>query len=162
MAWINPTTVATGDVLTAAKWNQDVVANWTEFGGGWTSYTPTFAQGVSTNINKTLNYAKFLKIGRLVMGQVSLTSSGAGTSGSAVTLTLPATAATSGIIIGTGVYLRPATANYHASVWANTTTTLAMVTAFAAPSNAYYGASPAVAVAGSDEMRVTFMYEAAS
>jgi hypothetical protein len=27
MAWVTPTNVATGDVLTAAKWNQDVVDN---------------------------------------------------------------------------------------------------------------------------------------
>lgn len=29
MAWVNPSTVATGDVLTASTWNQDVVANLT-------------------------------------------------------------------------------------------------------------------------------------
>lgn len=27
MAWVNPSTVATGDVLTASKWNQDVAEN---------------------------------------------------------------------------------------------------------------------------------------
>ena len=27
MAWVTPTTVTTGDLITAAKWNQDVVAN---------------------------------------------------------------------------------------------------------------------------------------
>lgn len=27
MPWVSPTNVATGDVLTASKWNQDVVAN---------------------------------------------------------------------------------------------------------------------------------------
>ncbi len=34
MAWVNPTNVSTGDVLTAATWNQDVVENTTRLPRG--------------------------------------------------------------------------------------------------------------------------------
>jgi len=47
MAWVTPTNVATGDVLTASKWNQDVVANTIALRGDW-------AQSRSSS-NYTLN-----------------------------------------------------------------------------------------------------------
>jgi hypothetical protein len=69
---------------------------------GWTSYTPTWTQ--STAIAKTVNYAKYIKIGRTVQGQVQLTSttSAAGLANTIITVTTPLTAAVSGLIVGGG------------------------------------------------------------
>jgi hypothetical protein len=55
MAWINPTTVATGDVLTAAKWNQDVVENTIVMPRGVMGYAQVTASqsGITTATNVT-------------------------------------------------------------------------------------------------------------
>jgi hypothetical protein len=52
MAWVNPATVATGDVLTASKWNQDVVANTTSLPRGVMGYATR-----STNLSVTTSEA---------------------------------------------------------------------------------------------------------
>ena len=79
MAWVTPTNVATGDVLTASTWNQDIVSNAAElapFFGAWTSYTPTL-----TNCTAPVTRAKYLKVGRWVTFDVLLTLTGAQVSG---------------------------------------------------------------------------------
>jgi hypothetical protein len=38
MAWVDPSTVVTGDVLTASKWNQDVVENTTSLARGYVAH----------------------------------------------------------------------------------------------------------------------------
>jgi hypothetical protein len=85
MAFITPGTVVAGDVLTAARYNQDVVANGTElapFFGAWESYTPVLTAATTnptlgTGSNST---ARYLKVGRLVIYTFSITF---GTSGTA-------------------------------------------------------------------------------
>lgn len=42
MPWSVGSTVSTGDVLTASRYNQDVIENLTVIGGAWTSFTPTW------------------------------------------------------------------------------------------------------------------------
>ena len=56
MAWVTPSNVATGDVLTASKWNQDVVENWNAIGGEWTAYTPTFTNLTLGNGTQDFRY----------------------------------------------------------------------------------------------------------
>lgn len=68
MAWVTPTNVSTGDVLTAAKWNQDVVENWNALGGAWTSFTPSltgFGTLSITQGNSTVS-GSYIKVGRYV------------------------------------------------------------------------------------------------
>lgn len=67
----------------------------TQIGPAWTSWTPTLKQGVSTNIAKTINYAKYLTIGKLVICEVRIAPTAAGTAGSDVQLTVPVAEATS-------------------------------------------------------------------
>lgn len=86
MAWVTPTNVATGDVLTASKWNQDVVANAEAIGGAWTSFTPSW-----TNVTLTgaTNEGAYIAAGKLYIVRIKLTW-GAGTAFTgAPTLTLP-------------------------------------------------------------------------
>jgi hypothetical protein len=47
MAWAPPGTVSTGDVLTASKWNQDVVANTTSLPRGLAAYAQATASQAS-------------------------------------------------------------------------------------------------------------------
>jgi len=89
MAWVTPSNVATGDVLTAATWNQSVVANAAElapFFGAWTSWTPTLKQ--SATPTQTNTRSRYVKVGKTVFATYVITigSGTAGTSGQAITL----------------------------------------------------------------------------
>jgi hypothetical protein len=52
MAWVDPATVATGDVLTASKWNQDVVENTNQLYASRRLATST--QGSNQTLNQTV------------------------------------------------------------------------------------------------------------
>ena len=126
--------------------------------GAWNSYTPTLAQGASSNIAKTITYAKYLQFGKLVICQIYLVATGAGTAGSDITVTLPVTAARSGGMIGTGAYVDAGFTVYAAiAVFASTTT----VTLQRNESGAGIGTDPNIAVASGDSFQCTLLYEAA-
>jgi len=139
----------------------------------YTAYTPTLAQGASSNIAKTVTYGKYFLLGKLVIGQVKVASTAAGTSGSAITLSLPVTAATSGLVVGSGQYLKTtATAtDYRGVAYLLTTTTIAIAPAsdaYTSPTSGTYlgiaATTPALtafAVASGDVMNISFQYEAA-
>jgi hypothetical protein len=100
MAFANPTSVSTGDVLTATRYNADVVGNWNTFGDAYTTFTPTFAN--LTQGNGTL-VAKERKIGRMVFFYVGFTFGSTSAMGASIlTLTLPYAAANihSGVFSG--------------------------------------------------------------
>jgi hypothetical protein len=61
--------------------------------GGWQSYTPGIDQGATTNIAKTVVYAKFSQFGKTMHLRVNLSLTAAGTANSAVTVFLPTPAA---------------------------------------------------------------------
>jgi hypothetical protein len=91
MAWVTPTNVATGDVLTAATWNQDVVANAAAvapFFGAWTTFTPQLRTG-TTNRTSTVNYARYVQVGKLVIVQVSVAATAAGGASETIKVGLP-------------------------------------------------------------------------
>jgi hypothetical protein len=75
---------------------------WVRFGAsaGWTSYTPTLVQ--SSTVTKTVTYAKYEKIGRLVIVNGSLAITGTGVANNAVNVGLPFTAATANLDVGVG------------------------------------------------------------
>lgn len=64
MPYVAPTSVSTGDVLTAARYNSDVVGNWATLAGAWSTWTPTLT-GITLG-NGTLE-ARYLQIGKLVV-----------------------------------------------------------------------------------------------
>lgn len=67
--------------------------------GAWTSYTPTLTQNVT--VTKTVNYAKFTRMGRTIHVTCFLTVTGAGTAANQVLITLPV--ASTGTIIRVGI-----------------------------------------------------------
>jgi hypothetical protein len=88
-----PKTWVAGDVLTAAQLNaelRDALLATFPLGppdAAWTSYTPTLTQ--SGAVTKTVTYAKYTKIGRLVICNVQLVCTGAGTGAAVVAVGLP-------------------------------------------------------------------------
>lgn len=128
--------------------------------GAWTAWTPSLVQAGS--VSKTVNYADYFKLGRFVVAQCSLAVTGSGSSATAVTVSLPVTAATSNIIVGT-FYLVDATGPtvYIGAAALASTGTVAGV-ANGTNGNALGAAGFTAALASGDAVFMSIAYEAAS
>jgi len=78
MAWVSPSNVATGDVLTAATWNQAVVANWQAVGDAWTAYTPTWT---NVTLGSATQDCAYRRLGKTVDVRIRLILNGSTISG---------------------------------------------------------------------------------
>jgi len=65
--------------------------------GAWTSWTPQIDQGATTNIAKTVDDARYLRIGTLVVATFNLSVTGTGTAGQNLLLSFPVTPARSSV-----------------------------------------------------------------
>ena len=165
MAWTTPGTATAGNVLTAAFWNTQVRDNMVELApltAAWTSFTPTLWQGAATpNINKTVLYSKYLKVGKLVVVSVNVTATGAGTAGQAIQIRdIPAAAAAANQsgMIGSFTYFDSGNTNITGTVYGLSTTSVGLQ---ADRDNSPVGIVPNFAVANNDNLSLTLTYEAA-
>lgn len=69
MAFVTPTDVATGEVLTASRYNQDVVANFAAIGGPWTAYTPTWT---NLTVGNATQASAYINAGKLYIVRIGL------------------------------------------------------------------------------------------
>lgn len=148
------TTFATNDVLTANDLNS--------LAGAWNSYTPTLTQ--SSAVTKTVTYAKYLQFGKLIIVQVELVATGAGTAGSAITVSLPVTAARSATakpVIGSGFVNDLGTKLYPGPTALLTTTTVQIFRGDGTTTGGALGSDPSFALASGDSINLAAMYEAA-
>ena len=163
MAWTTPGTATAGDVLTAAFWNTQVRDNMVElapFFGAWTDFTPTFTQGATLTYTK--RRTRYLQIGKLVIAQISVDFTSAGTGGNVLTMSLPVT-----VVSVEDWNLVGAFFFYDANVPARYTGNLLLFdssTAFlqhgGTTTNGALGTNPAVTVASGDQFSCNLMYEA--
>lgn len=124
----------------------------------WGDYTPTWAQ--TGTITKTVNSARYCQIEKVVYAQILLTATGAGTGNSAVTLTLPVTAAISAGAVGSGfIYNADVTLVYPVTAVLQSTTVMNFI--WGGGNGAAAGISPNFAIAASDQIYLFLMYEAA-
>lgn len=87
MAWSIGSNVTAGSVLTASRYNQDVIANLTElapFMSAFTSWTPTLKQ--TTTPTQTNVRSRYLKVGKLLVATYAISLTGSATAGAAITL----------------------------------------------------------------------------
>lgn len=148
------------DILTAADLNAAIGTGIVSTGlGAWTSYTPTFTQ--TATITKTIGRAAYIKIGRLVIADVTMTATSAGTAAAQIRVGLPVTAA-AGTPSSCSAYFydTSATTRYCLSGFAITTSALAFV--HDTGGSGVFGSSPGVTVASGDIVGYTVMYESAS
>jgi len=129
----------------------------------WTTYNPQVDQGASTNIAKSTQYANYMRMGRMVWCQISMTVTAAGTAGSAILISLPITALFStDYVIGSARILDAsggAATDYVGVAYLQSATRVGLV--IAGTSN-YVGANPNFALANGDLVKFSFMYEAAA
>lgn len=128
----------------------------------WETYVPTLTQ--SGSVTKTDTYAKFVRLGRTIIGEVSLAVTGTGTAANAVIVTLPVTAAAANLVVGSG-WIYDASTN---TIWPGvaedeTTTTFRLRSASGAAGAGWLGVQDfTAALASTDLVRAHFMYEAAT
>jgi hypothetical protein len=144
--WTAGTT--SGQVLTAATLNT--------IGAVTVDYTPTLTQGVT--VTKTVVQARYFQIQKLIIGQVLLNVTSAGTASSVVAVGLPISARAVNSMAAFG-YIYDANTNvmYNLTGYSATGTTLNF---FYQTGNAF-GVSPAVTLATSDQISLNFSYEIA-
>jgi hypothetical protein len=87
-------TFTTGQVLTAAELNT---------AGVWQSYTPTWTQDVA--ITKTVNWARYTELNKLVTVNIKMTASSAGTANNIVKIGLPVAASANNYLMGIGHFV---------------------------------------------------------
>ena len=119
MPWVTPTTVSTGDVLTASRYNADVQGNLTElapFFSAWTSWTPAMTQ--TGTLTFTTTSARYLRIGRFVVANFNLTGFSGGTNGAQITMTYGAlpTPATRVCVFGSFRWFDAGNTNYAGTI----------------------------------------------
>ena len=140
--------------------SQDATTNLpvSDIGAAWTSYTPTVTQGVA--ITKTITYAKYSQIQKLVVVNVSMPLTSAGTASNGVSVTLPVTAANSQRLGGSFQFYDVSANTSHVGVpFLLTTTSVGFITSASADS--YFGGFPAITIANGDYLFATIIYEAA-
>lgn len=147
----NPFPFTAGQVLTAAQLNG--------IGEAWTSYTPTITQGAA--ITKTITYAKWARVNKIVVVEANIALTSAGTASNALTLTLPIAPATSGIfsMIGSAMFYKASTTLPYilAAVYDSGSLKFWHETA----GGNFFGAVPAVTVANGDNISFQLIYEVA-
>jgi hypothetical protein len=82
-------TFTAGQVLTAAELNS---------AGEWQTYTPTWTQ--SATITKTVNWARYTQLNKLVIVSLKMTATSAGTANNKVLVGLPVTASANNFVLG--------------------------------------------------------------
>jgi hypothetical protein len=141
--------LTSGQVLTAAIMNQ--------IGAAWVNYTPTLTQGVT--VSKTIGLARYCQIQKLVIVNMDLTVTSAGTGATGIAFGLPlAAGAGTTQQIGTGmVYDQNINALYSGPLSLASTTTVTMLYQTGSP----VGQSPSFALASGDVIRLMVAYEVA-
>ncbi len=130
-----------------------------------TSTTPTLAQGGSSNIAKTISYAKYFAIVGVVTFWAELVATGTGTATNAITISLPITAHADAVgqVVGGGYYNDGGT-QYQAVAYLASATTVALLSTHGTASSSTddpIGVNPDIAVASTDIINLAISYEAA-
>jgi hypothetical protein len=161
MAWTAPKTdFAPGDILTSAEMNAigENLDGLSPFFSAWTSWTPTLTQPGA--IANTASAAHYVQIGKLVIANFYLAVTGTGTATNAVAVGLPVASARTFLTIGSGAIFDANISTSYSGQWFNTTTTACIFIGDWSGAGAW-GITPSLALAASDAIRGTVIYEAA-
>lgn len=157
-ATLSGTTTNTGATISGGTVNPASIAvnGTSDLAAGWTTFVPTLTQSVT--VTKTVSYAKYIQVGKTMIGMVNETVTGSGTSGEVIAVGLPVAAAagTAGCV---GSYFYNANgAVYSGSLFLASSTTAQLG---AANGGTWLGASPVIAAVSSHVISYVFTYETA-
>lgn len=128
----------------------------------WTDFIPTLTQSVT--LTKTVTYARYIRVGRIVTAQVFMTITSAGTAGNPILVGLPPIPPVTADVgpssaIGSFCYTDTGTVVYSGTGNFNNATTVA---GQAHNQVAFIGQAPSFAAANTDIVSYVITYEAAS
>lgn len=122
-----------------------------------TSFVPQIDQGATTNIAKTVTKCQWRYDGSMVEFEFFLALTGAGTAGSAVTITLPVTAlSTTNGAMGSAFVYDSSTATYYLAAASTASTT--QINFLNDGPNGLWGIFPNLALANGDQIRGLIRY----
>lgn len=153
-----PKTWAVDDYITADALNANL-RDFVNAFGAWTTYSPTVTQGAST-VSRTANYAKYSRIKSHVWVQLRLTLTSNSSDSGPVTITLPVTAATTSLTVGSGLYYNNDGSRYKVIALTQTTGTVRLYVTSNTEDD-QIGSSPNISASTSDEIALNLHYEAA-
>lgn len=154
-------TFLAGQIPTALELNTDINGPFTLGFGAFSTYVPTWTQ--SATVTKTVNFAKYWRVGRLVTVQVSMTATGAGTAANAMVVSLPITGTADVGACGSFWFNDAGTAFYSGTTRKVSSTTLLFY--IGGSSSGGLGATGGgfvSAIAATDQLEFVATYEAAS
>ena len=163
-----PKTWVAGDVLTAAQLNAELrdalLAAFPLSVNAWTAYTPTLTQLGA--VTKTVDYARYQRVGRWITVELSLTATGAGTAANPILVGLPVAAASLPLLQTLGImnFFDASTGLRHvATANRDTASTLSFLSTVST-ANSLFGSGGAfgLAMAAGDVISVAATYEAAA
>lgn len=144
-------TVSVGDELEADVVNDAIRRE----GDAWTTYSPQVRQG-GTALTRTVNHARYARIGRIAFFQARVTLGASGTASNLIRIGLPALAANTGDTVGRGlIYDDSATRWYDCTLQLDDTIFIRFEDSFA-------GGLTSPTLASGDEIWVAGTYETAS
>lgn len=166
MAWSTPKTWTAGELVDVAEMNQEVRDNLNAIvpngPGAWTAYTPTLTQ--SGAVTKTVTYARYMRLGRLIVVQGLLAVTGSGSASNAVVVGLPVAAAQAGNMnCGTGfIFDTSAVAGYAGHAILTSTTSIQFRPSTVTATGVLGATTFTDALASGDTIDFSVSYEAAS
>jgi len=128
----------------------------------WFNYVPILSQGASTDIAKTVTFAKYNLVGRVVTTKVVLMATGTGTAGSNILITLPIAGVRGRdfAIIGTGLYDDISSNTYCCvAIYTTENTKVQLVSASVTTRGAGVGSNPSLAVDIDDRFELVASYQ---
>ena len=139
-----------GQILTAATMNS--------IGAAWETFTPVISQGAT--ITKTTGYSKYSQVNKLVTfaGQFTLTSAGTVSNDLQVTLPINNNNPSTTGVVGSAIFFDASAPRFYTLVVAPASAGL--IKFIYDNTAAYFGQSPAVTVANTDQLSFTVTYEA--
>jgi hypothetical protein len=139
----------------------DIVTYLAGEGGAWTSWTPTVTQSGSVTVTNTRS--RYARYGRTIHFTLNLAVTGSGTGSNDVSVSLPATAASSGELIGTGyIYDSSAVAGYKGISYLASTTAVKILPNNNNGAGAMGNSEFTAGLASGDQIVINGTYEAAS
>jgi hypothetical protein len=131
-------------------------------GAAWESWTPTITQGAT--LTKTVGYAKYTQINKLVVAHMICTITSAGTGGSTFSCSLPIAAASAdapyfGSNGAATFYDASTTVSYVLAIHMGNSSIINFV--YSATGGNYFGNVPGITAANGDVLSFTINYEAA-
>lgn len=161
-----PRTWVVGEVVGAATMNQEIRDQFNSMFAAWTTYTPTWTSSTAPSLGNGTLVGRYMKIGRTVFVVIHLTTGSTTTYGSgSYNWSLPFTAASGGAaVVGNAQLLTSSTRWLGQTVISSGA---ANCSAFFPPTStdtraAFFNATTPQTLAAGDQVRLTFMYEAAS